>query len=512
MKKTNFNPNKLLFQAKKYKISKFFKNEWIYFLAVCSNFFKEKGFLKYFAFGYFIYFIGYFGLIRANIYYVDDIYRSYSGNFAFLSASRYTSEYLSKLIHLNLYRNTDISPVTHLIAIALISIGSMILVKIIFKKQNFWALLASVALGLNPFFLQNMSYKFDSPFMALALISPIIPFLFLRKKFIFYLLSFIFILISLTTYQAANGIYIIMSMFIILTILTQKQVKTKNILSYIFLFLSSYLFSLIFYKIFIFNPTENNIKHSLIGNKIALNIYNNIKFTFKNYCEIIDKTILEYLLIIIFSIFILSILQNSKKNKFNSLIFTLIFLFSIITMSQGIYLLLKNFYVGPRVFVCIGVILSIISIYSLKNKIKILNLILKPTIIMTVYFLIIQANAYANALKTQEIYAKYRINIMISDLNKILPIEKNYKIFINSGQIGNAPMVKNLERNYPIIKKANWFKLYKGWTHQTILYNYGLNVSWNLCSNEKNKINKIINTNMHKIIKYDNNCFTIEFK
>lgn len=181
-------------------------------------------------------------------------------------------------------------------------------------------------------------------------------------------------------------------------------------------------------------------------------------------------------------------------------------------MSQGIYLLLKNFYVGPRVFVCIGVILSIISIYSLKNKIKILNLILKPTIIMTVYFLIIQANGYANALKTQEIYAKYRINIMISDLNKILPIEKNYKIFINSGQIGNAPMVKNLGRNYPIIKKANWFKLYKGWTHQTILYNYGLNVSWNLCSNEKNKINKIINTNMHKIIKYDNNCFTIEFK
>ena len=74
MKKTNFNPNKLLFQAKKYKISKFFKNEWLYFLAVCSNFFKEKGFLKYFAFVYFIYFIGYFGLIRANIYYVDDIY------------------------------------------------------------------------------------------------------------------------------------------------------------------------------------------------------------------------------------------------------------------------------------------------------------------------------------------------------------------------------------------------------------------------------------------------------
>ncbi len=332
-----------------------------------------------------------------------------------------------------------------------------------------------------------MSYKFDSPFMALALISPIIPFLFLRKKFIFYLLSFIFILISLTTYQAANGIYIIMSMFIILTILTQKQVKTKNILSYIFLFLSSYLFSLIFYKIFIFNPTENNIKHSLIGNKIVLTIYNNIKFTFKNYCEIIDKTILEYLLIIIFAIFILTILQNSKKNKFNSLIFTLIFLFSTIAMSQGIYLLLKNFYVGPMVFVCIGVILSIISIYSLKNKIKILNLMLKPTIIVTVYFLIIQANGYANALKTQEIYAKYRINIMISDLNKILPIEKNYKIFINSGQIGNAPMVKNLERNYPIIKKANWFKLYKGWTHQTILYNYGLNVSWNLCSNEKIK-------------------------
>lgn len=139
--------NKIVEKFKSFKIAKFLKSEWIYFLAVWRNFFKEKNFWKYFAFVYFVYFVGYFGLLIADVYYRDDLGRSQDGVIGFLYYSRYLSENLTKLIHLNLFRNTDISPITQLIAIALLSFGSMMLIKTILKTQSFWGLLASIHLG-----------------------------------------------------------------------------------------------------------------------------------------------------------------------------------------------------------------------------------------------------------------------------------------------------------------------------------------------------------------------------
>lgn len=91
MKPIVIDVNKFIFKIKNFKITKFLKDEWIYFLAVCNNFFKEKGFLKYSAFVYFVYFIGYFSLLRNNIDYIDDIARGSSGYFGFIYLSRYMS-------------------------------------------------------------------------------------------------------------------------------------------------------------------------------------------------------------------------------------------------------------------------------------------------------------------------------------------------------------------------------------------------------------------------------------
>lgn len=146
--------DKIILKIKEFKLTEFFKNEWMYFLAVWRNFFKQKDFWKYFAFVYFVYFLGYFALLRNNINYRDDIARANEGYFGFLDASRHLSEFLSKILHMSLKQNTDISPITQLIAIAILSFGSLVLVKIILKKQSFFGLLASTPLGLSPFFFK----------------------------------------------------------------------------------------------------------------------------------------------------------------------------------------------------------------------------------------------------------------------------------------------------------------------------------------------------------------------
>ena len=208
------------------------------FRAICRDFF-DKNFLKYFTLIYGIYFIGYFALLRANISYKDDLRRAVDGVPGFLDPvygySRYGSEFLTKIIHMDLTFNTDISPIPQLIALAILSFASLALIKIIIGRINFVSILATAPVGLSPFYLENMSFKFDAPFMAIALTSMIFPFLFRKRLSLFAIISLFCVLLMATTYQAANGIFIIMSLFVAfeMAISGKKWSEILNFLPYV---------------------------------------------------------------------------------------------------------------------------------------------------------------------------------------------------------------------------------------------------------------------------------------
>ncbi|WP_447440472.1 glucosyltransferase domain-containing protein, partial [Staphylococcus aureus] len=50
------------------------------------------------------------------------------------------------------------------------------------KKLSLLALTAAMLVGFNPWFLQNLSFRFDSPYMSLSLLFSVLPFLFLTKQ------------------------------------------------------------------------------------------------------------------------------------------------------------------------------------------------------------------------------------------------------------------------------------------------------------------------------------------
>lgn len=511
MKPIVIDVNKFIFKIKNFKITKFLKDEWIYFLAVCNNFFKEKGFLKYFAFVYFVYFIGYFGLLRNNIDYIDDIARGSSGYFGFTYLSRYMSEYFSKLIHLNLHTNTDISPITQLIAIAFLSIGSMLLVKMIRKKQSYFALFASISLGLSPFFLSNMSFKFDSPFMAIALISPIIPFLFLKKKFIFFILSILTISLMLTTYQASNAIYITMALFTILIYLL-KNMAVKNILKNILLFIVSYSVPILIYKFVIMHSADIGYVSTEISYDIK-NIITNIYKTLNEYVYIVTNTsFLIYIVSAIILLFIITAISISKNKNILSFLYSILFIIISISFSQGIYLLLINFSTGPRYLNNIGLIFAIICVFITLHKYKIMKLFYIIVICLNSHLLIIQSNSYANALKSEDEYAKYRLESIMMNVNNMTT--DKFKIHIFSPSIKNSSKLINSSKNFPIIKKlvTNYYN--DQWINYYFFHNnnYVHLYSTKLCFDNKNIILSKKDTYEYKIIKYDNNCFIVEFK
>lgn len=156
-----------------------------------------------------IYTMGMCAIFRANYNYMDDMGRVAWGYQGWNDFSRILSSILSVFIHAGSYL-TDISPLPQMIAIVILAASGVLLLRIIYDRSQFsvWELIALVPFGLNPYFLECLSYKYDAPYMALSVMGSILPLCFRRKKWCTYVCaSIIGSLVVCTTYQAATGIF-----------------------------------------------------------------------------------------------------------------------------------------------------------------------------------------------------------------------------------------------------------------------------------------------------------------
>ncbi|MGX7243474.1 glucosyltransferase domain-containing protein, partial [Enterococcus quebecensis] len=147
-----------------------------------------------------------------NFPYLDDTARQITGATDFArSYSRWVSEIASWFVQGSRHL-TDLGLTTHIITGLILAAASIIVVYCLNKKKlEVLPLIASTLIGLNPWFLQSVSFRFDSPYMALSIFFSVLPFLWWEKRSkTFFILSIISIFFMCNTYQASSGIYIIM--------------------------------------------------------------------------------------------------------------------------------------------------------------------------------------------------------------------------------------------------------------------------------------------------------------
>ncbi|MDA3043939.1 MULTISPECIES: glucosyltransferase domain-containing protein [unclassified Campylobacter] len=361
-----------------------------------------------------------------------------------------------KIIHMDFTFNTDISPIPQLVTLGIVSLASLALCKIFTNKLNFMTVLATVPVGLSPFYLENMSFKFDSPFMAIALALMIFPFLFVKRLPLFAIISLFSVLIMSMTYQAANSVFIIISIFLALKMALEGK-KWNKIFKFCFVALVCFILPLLFYKIALLKTVAAGYAGTAISDSLLDSISINILYTLsvptlalngsQNVNEIFLKFSLRYLLIA----FIIFMVYKSKINKILALFLTIICIVVSFVLQTGTYLVLSNPTFDPRVFMGFGVIVSIIFLGCINRGIKPIKAAINACVIFTAYFLIIQSSAYANALEAQYNYNYQRMSAMQNDLNRLAPLEGKYRIWIKNTPIRFAPVTINASRNYPII-------------------------------------------------------------
>ena len=425
----------IMFNKIKEKLLKLFKDYKNSFLMLCL------------VFG-----LGFYPIIRANFNYVDDVGRVFFGYKDWNNFSRHLSCFFSNFIHADRYL-TDVSPLTQIIATVFLVISGIIILKTITdrKKFSFLDVISVVPLGISPYFLECISYKYDSPYMAMSVLFSVIPFVFYKKDSLIYYLSIILCTLGMCmTYQASSGIFPMIVIFISLKKWINKE-KYKDIFKFIGISVLGYLIGMIIFKFCFMTKVTTYVSNSIpaLDKLIPTFIYN-----IKTYVETITSDFKKgWLLLSGFICLgcIFKIVKNSNQNKFISLIVGVISIIVIFILLFGMYSILETPLFMPRSMYGFCVFITLMGSFIATDKGMYFT---KFIYLMLVWCFFVFSFTYGNALVLQKEYMDFRIFSVIDDMKDLDILNDTiYNRAQISGTIGRAPAIENMPQDYNVLNR-----------------------------------------------------------
>jgi len=398
-----------------------------------------------------LYAVSYISIFRANFSYVDDIRRAIEGNNISGAFSRYISNYLSWFIHTTDERVTDISPLPQLIACVFLAFAGYVLVKAMCNKPTKYILLATVPIGLSPYFLECISYKFDAPYMALSILASIVPFLFMHKnRWLYAGVSVVSLLIMTMTYQASSGIFLMMMLYFFFRTVLYKADTLKNAFIFLGISCASYAVALALFRLCIFEEVKTYVSTDLSNNHSIFSLFwHNIS----RYFPLVYKdlnVIWKITALVVIVVFYVKNIVLSKLNKIVAFFVTTLFLALLAASIFGVYVLLEYPLFNARAMYGVGVFLAILGVDICCSLKKIFSF---PVIVLSWCFFVF-AFAFGNCLADQKRYAEFRTEMLVRDLSRLLPEKtKEPHKFAIFGTIGHSAVVENVAHNNPVIKR-----------------------------------------------------------
>ncbi len=417
-----------------------------------------------------LYLLSYGAIMLADVPFGDDMQRIVEGESNYNVFSRHLSDLLSIFIHSNTFA-VDVSPFPQIVATLIMTVASLIVV-INFTDKNkisFANIFAVLPMGLTPFFLECISYKYDSPYMAISILASVMPTLFIACNPYLYIFTIILgVIISCSTYQAMLGIFPVM---IILLVFTKWNIgeKFKEIFKFILTSAASYLAGILIYKVFIVSPYDieaasfNYVTPEIFSLKdLPAGVFSNLKHFIGNIINYLDPKWL-ILISVIFASFIVLSCINSKRNKITSSIVCILALCAAICFCFGIYIFMIRPGFSLRSMPGFGAVIAIIAVIcSNFDKAK----LTKAVTFCFTWSLIVFCFAFGNLLQEQARNIDFRLTLACSDLNSIDEIntDKISNIEVkNISKIQSYVFERNLQFNnnsMQILTNSYWSSVY----------------------------------------------------
>lgn len=391
-------------------------------------------------------------IIRANFYYNDDLGRNLEGYTGNAYDSRYVADWISIIVGGNKY-NTDMSPLTQILGCLFLAIAVVAAAYVFNKGRNLtWMHYAFGTLIMSPFFLSNMSYKYDSVFMAVSVCAAVIPFVWRDKKVLFYLSSAAGILVMCMTYQASSGIYPMMALMIAFLEWNSGEKELKESALFCLKAAAVYIASLAFFALFLMKPIEEGYINTSV-----FSFEEFVSGVISNYKEFYLTVVADFMknwniltFVAILFLFILFVLQSARKKVASAGMFALMMILLLLVVF-GVYPVFSRTLISPRSMYGFSFFLMICG-FALLTFDGIIAWGGKAVMLVLAWCMFAFSFTYGNALAQQMKYVDFRVQEVIDDLADLdIMLTDDEKNMMIEGDIGFCPAIENYTYDYVLI-------------------------------------------------------------
>ncbi|WP_449429157.1 glucosyltransferase domain-containing protein [Rhodanobacter umsongensis] len=173
-----------------------------------------------------LYFLILYPILRANRYFDDDLKRALVGHTGWDSNGRPLTTLLMRLLQYYDSAMVDISPLTQIGAIAILAWAGVLIARRYAIRSPWMAALVAFPLGAQPFYMENLSYKFDALSMSVAMLLAVLPMIALKDNRRGWWLGVLSLFASLCFYQPAiNACLIFILLELVLAQLHDRGVR-----------------------------------------------------------------------------------------------------------------------------------------------------------------------------------------------------------------------------------------------------------------------------------------------
>lgn len=414
---------------------------------------------------YLLFFLYVLPIILANIYYIDDLNHVGTGQTAWYGDGRPFSNVLMGILGFD-KPFLDIAPLPLLVSGAILTYSLTLWAKKYLKNTT--PVMAAVAIFffyLNPFLLQNLSYRYEVLMMLVS--ASLVIFVFALPAFTKpekrIPLEVLLLVGTLSSYQANLGLFIVMAGIEVLYYSLHKWNALSNLKNLIFHFAAAVL-AIVFYKLIIVSKFVGQTKYGSMHSQLLVpssfsditiilqHVYR-YAYVFMDYFKSVPRfyfiILLACLLVSMFLLF-RNRARETMLDKTLGIIIILAALVMILTGPVLPFLLLRNPVYSPRVLISFSAVTLLLGVMIAfyRNKKGILAILFIPFIMFGYYY----SYSYGNLLRAEEIRTNYIAQHIAMDLELLDPDRKITNIYY----IGNSPTTWGYNvavRKLPLMKK-----------------------------------------------------------
>lgn len=426
--------------------------------------------------------LGMVAILRANFSYVDDLGRAAVGYKGWGNFSRYLSNFLAMVLHGSGFL-TDISPWGQIVAALIMAISGVMLLYIVYgrKKLRWWELFVVAILALNPYFLQCLSYKFDAPFIAIAVLAMVAPTLagglaMKGKGWLYAGVVLVGTLVTCMTYQAALGILPMVTILVAVR-MWNKGESLKRVGKFVGWAVVGYGVGLLIFKVFIMKLVNDYVVTEVPG---LMAIIPHTLGNLEQYYRLVVADFAKTWLVLIAAVvvwFVIVMIVDAKRRKWLAGIIGVVTVLALGVVCFGIYVLMEKPLFEPRAMFGVGVMICLIMVVVVEER-KLgdwRRYVYGGGVVVAVvlaYLLGIFGFTYGNALAVQKDYADFRIEAVLNDLERTVKEGDTVEVV---GTVGLAPAMLNAVEQYPILGRLVPIEFEEGyWGQYKIMKYYGI--------------------------------------